>query len=385
MTYLFCFIWAPLFMYLAEKQLTKGNKRNGWILMFIAIIVPSLVAGLRSVSKDFGADVTAYVTPVVKDASSMGFSSFIKTSKNYAGYLEPGYMTLIYLCTRISSSPNFSLFVLQFLTILFVTLFAYKNRDKTNMAFVLLIYMLLWFCYTLAITRQSLSVAIILYSTTFFQDKKYFKTLILFLLAFTIHNSSFIAIALYALMFLSQSKLDNRKKKTIYFLYCSSLVVCTLFFEQVVYFFTYIIPVLSEKVYNYTQFYFPDKEYNQLSELALHTFFLLCGLFYMKFANKEKSKIDISFIMLLLITDYTTLLLNYKVVNVNRMGFCFYYMALFYLIPNLKMAFKDDKNIRSLVSIFCIVVMFGIWVFRFPIRNWCNEFPYKSDIIKFLH
>ncbi len=384
MTYLFCFIWVPIFMYLAEKQIKGDKKLSGWIFILIAILIPSIIAGLRSTSQGFGSDVRAYVIPAVRDASYMDFNSFMKTSINYAGYIEPGYMILIYLCTRISSSPNFALFVLQFLTILFVALFAYKNRDRTNMTFVMSIYMLTWYCFALAIMRQSLSVAIILYSTTFFQDKEYFKTLLWFLLAISFHSSSFIALALYGLIFISQSKMLNKKKNIIYFLYCFVLIVCALFFQQIVYLFTYVIPILSEKIYNYTLFYFPPPDYNQLGDLFQHTFYLICGLVYMKFANSEKSKIDKKFIVLLLVTDYATTLLNYKVVNVYRMGFCFYYMALFYLIPNFKMVVKDDGKVRSFVSALCVVAMFGLWVFRFPIRNWCNEFPYKSDIIKFL-
>ena len=65
MTYLFCFIWTPLFVYIAEKQAKIGNKKNCCMFMFFAILIPSLVAGLRSL--DVGRDIGTYITPTIKN------------------------------------------------------------------------------------------------------------------------------------------------------------------------------------------------------------------------------------------------------------------------------------------------------------------------------
>ncbi len=382
MVYIICFILTPLFTYLADKQFEKGNKINGLLFMFLALLIPSLVAGFRATN--VGRDSGAYVTPAINNALSMDFKTYMQSPINFDGYLEAGYRILIYGLAHISSSTNFSMFILQFLTILFVSLFAYKNRNKMNMTFVMIIYMLLWYCMSFTFMRQSLAIAIILYSTTFFEKKQFFKTLLLYLLAISIHIVSVVSIIIYGLMFISQSNLSIKKKKIIYFLYFVLLVISTLCFEQIVYFFTNIISILPDKYYAYTQFYSPKQTYSQLSDLTLRIFFIIAALFYMKFANKEKSKIDSSIILLLLLTDLALFLISYKIVNVSRIGFYYLYLGLFYLIPNVSNAFTDCKKTRFLISILCIIVMLGWWTWKFPIRNWCETFPYHSDIIKFL-
>ena len=182
-------------------------------------------------------------------------------------------------------------------------------------------------------------------------------------------------------MYLSQS---NRKKNIIYFIYIITLIISSIFFENIIYFITTTVPILPVRFYNYTQVYLQDSNFSPILEITVKLFFIFSALLYMKFANKNSAKIDIVFVLALLLTDFATELISYKIVNANRMGLYFYYLGLFYLVPNVKFAFKEESKI-SLVSIFCITVLFGFWVWRFPITNWCDEFPYKSDIIKFLH
>ncbi len=379
MIYIFCFIWTLIFTYLAEKQLKEKNKTKALLCLPFAILIPSLVAGLRSL--DVGRDVAAYVTPAIKNALSMNFADYMKSPINFGDYLENGYRILIYIFAHISSSSNFSMFMLQLLTMIFVMLFAYKKRDKMSMTFVMLIYMLVWYCVSFTFMRQSLAIAIILYSITFFEEKKYIKTLILFLLAISMHMISYVSLVIYGLMFISRSNIGVRKKKLIYFCYFLVLVLGTLFFEPIVYFLTNVVSILPTKYYDYTQFYFPEQSYSQLSELVMKLFCIFSSLFYMRYANKENSKIDITVVLLLLLTDLSSFLISYKIVNASRIGLYFYYIGLFYLIPNIKMIFKNDGKMRFGVSICLIIIMFGSWVWKFPIKNWCEEFPYRSDII----
>ena len=379
MTYLFCFIWTPLFVYIAEKQAKMGNKKNCWMFMLFAILVPSLVAGLRSL--DVGRDIETYITPTIKNSLSMDFVSYMKSPINIGGSLESGFRLLIYAFAHISSSPNFTLFMLQFLTIFFVSLFTYKNREKMSMTIVMTIYILSFYFYSLTFMRQGLTISIILYATTLFEEKKYLKTLIWFLLGISLHSACILSIIIFGLMYLSQ---NNRKKNIVYFIYIVVLIISSIFFENIIYFLTNTVPILPVRFYNYTQVYLQDSDFSPILEVTVKLFFIFSALLYMKFANKNKSKIDIVFVLALLLTDFATELISYKIVNANRMGLYFYYLGLFYLVPNLKFAFKEEGKI-SLVSIFCITVLFGFWVWRFPIANWCDEFPYKSDIINFLH
>ena len=382
MVYLLCFIWTPFFTYLAEKQFDNKKKNLGIFLSFLAIFLPSLIAGFRSL--DVGRDVGAYVTPAIKNALSMNFLDYMKSPINVDGYLETGYRLLIYVFAHISSSPNFSMFMLQFLTILCVFIFAYKSKDKTDMTFVMAIYMIMWYCKSLTYMRQSLSIGIILLSVLCFERKKYLKTLLLFVLAISFHKVAIVSILIYFFMWFTEKEMLPKRKFMLYFLIIISLLIGTLFFEQITYLFTKLIPILPHKYYDYTQSYLSTAEDNSLLELLLNIFWIGLSLMYKKCANKKESKVCINLIILLLLVNFSTLLLSYKIVNIARIGLYFYYLALFYLIPNVNKIFKSIGRVRFLVSFTCVVIMLIFWIWDFPVHHWSETYPYRSDIIKFL-
>lgn len=382
MIYILCFILTPLLIYFAEKQLKKEKKISGYILLFLAILIPSLVAGLRSLN--VGRDIGTYVTPAIKNALSMNFADYMKSYLNFGGDLESGYRILIYICSHISSSPNFSLFVIQFLTMLFVVLFAYKNREKMNMTFVMIVYMLTCYCTSLNYMRQNLAIAIILLSVCFFEKKKYIKTLLLFLLAFSFHKISIVALLIYFFIWLTNLKIPQKRKTLIYYLVFISMILATIFYSKIVYFFTNVISILPEKYYKYTTFYFGTDESRSLSEYLYKIFWIVAAFIYKKFVNKEENPINIDLTLFLLFTDFLTLVIAYQITNASRVGLYFYYLGLFYIIPNFNKIFKNNKT-RKLISLACIAIMFMYWIWVFVIYKWCETFPYTSDIIKFLH
>lgn len=307
---------------------------------------------------------------------------------NFTAYMnslnfEIGYKLFIYLITRVTSSPHFILFLIQFIIILFVYLFAYRSRKETNMTFVIIIYMLLWYCVSFTFMRQSISMAIILYSIPLFKDKKYFKTILLFLLAVSFHSAAIIAILIYLFIILSKSKITKKHKILIYTLFAILLIFSVIFFEELLYFFTTKTKLLPDRYYYYVKTYFQEEGVSMGSELILRLCMILSLMFYSLFTNKKNVKINISFVLLLLTMDFATFILSYKIVNISRMGLYFFYPAVFYLIPNVSFAFEPEA--RKFISICFIIVMSIYWIWKFPVSNWCETYPYRLDIIEFLH
>ena len=186
-------------------------------------------------------------------------------------------------------------------------------------------------------------------------------------------------------MWFAEKKVLPKRKFVIYFFITIFLLIATLFFEQITYFLTNSISILPHKYYEYTQSYLTTENDTSLFELLLNIFWIGLSLMYKKFANKNESKICINLIILLLGVNFSTLLLSYKVGNIGRIGLYFYYLALFYLIPNANRIFKSIGRTRFLASFTCIVIMMLFWTWNFPIHHWSETYPYKSDIIKFLH
>lgn len=378
MTYIICFVLTTIFTYLAQKQFEKNNK-SGIIFSFYAILIPSIVAGLRAL--DVGRDVSSYVTPVINASRYYNFTDYM----NHLYYLETGYKIFGYLITKITLSPNFFLFIIQFITILFIFLFAYKNRNRISMTFVMITYLLLWYCTSLTFMRQSIAMAIIIYSITFFLDKKYFNTMILFFLAVSFHSSAFVSLVIYGLIFIFQSNLKIKTKQLIYMGIIFLLITLAMFFKEIVYFFTYVVSILPGKYYGYILYYLEEENVTRGADLILKLFCIFMTLIYIRYANKNDNKIDAKVILLLLFIDISTFVISYQIVNINRVGLYFFYPAVFYILPNVNKSFKNVNKMRNLASFICVIVMCIWWFWRFPISQWCETFPYRSDIITFLH
>ncbi len=383
MTYIVCFLLTMIFAILSESCFKKKNKILGWFCGFIAIFIPSFIAGVRDLN--VGRDIKGYVEPIVKAAINVDFESFINVLKNLSlnyDELEFGYKILIYCCTQISNSVNFSLFILQFFTFLFVYLYAYKNRENVSISFIVLAYLLLWYNYSFTFMRQSLAIAIIIYSTCFFKEKRYLKTAILFLLGVSMHISAILGILIYFLMFLYQSK-KIKNKKTIMFFILIGLLIATIFFDKIIYLFTYNIKILPEKYYYYTQSYIATEDIS-IAEIIYRVFWIMCALIYkhkIKYlTNEENVKNDSNMILIFLLIDFATVILSSKIVNIGRIGLGFYYLALFQLLPRLHFVFKGAE-FKALISFFIILLMLINWIWMFPIIKWSETYPYRSKIL----
>ena len=379
MTYIICFLLTIFFAFLSELSFIKKNKFLGCCLAFITIFIPSFIVGIRAL--DVGRDIKLYVDPIVNAAKNVDFNKFMKITDYLAinyGELEFGYKTLIYYCTQICNDVNFSLFMLQFFTFLFVYLYAYKNREDTSISFIVMIYLLLWYNYSFTFMRQSLAIAIIIYSTCFFREQKYLKTSLLLLLAMSIHSSALLGLLIYLLMFLCQSK-KIKNKKIIIFLILVSLFIATIYFDKIIYLFTYNIRILPEKYYNYIQFYLAE-------EIIYKVFWIMCALVYKRHQGTDKKNVNIdsNLILIFLLIDFSTVILSSKIENIGRMGLTFYYLALFQLLPHLSSIFKI-KNTKIFMNFTLILLMLINWIWMFPIIKWSETYPFQSNIITFLH
>ena len=175
-----------------ENMANIRHKIFGWILVIIAILIPATVGGMKNL--DIGVDLGPNVVGLLNTIDMKGHDFFRYMSENI--YLsnevsvntEPGYKVFIYFLSLFSMDPHFILFAIQFLMMLFTMLFAYKCRNKTNMAFVVLIYMLVWYYQSFSAMRQGLAMSISFFAAALLMDKKYFWSVFWLLIAFTIHT-----------------------------------------------------------------------------------------------------------------------------------------------------------------------------------------------------
>ena len=356
------------------------HKVFGWLLILVAIIIPVTVGGMKNldVGLDLGPNVVGLLNTI--DMQDHNFSRYmsedIYLSNEVTVNTEPGYKILIYILSLFSMDPHFILFSLQFLTILFVMLFAYKCRNKTSMTFVMLIYMLVWYYQSFTIMRQGLAMTISFFATALLMDKKYFWSAFWLLIAFTIHSSSLIMLVIFALILLSQSKIKEKTKSIIYGVYMGVFVLCGIFFNQIIHLLVDILNILPKQ---YTKFLVsPQGVDTNWSTILISLCFVIAAIVYIKY--EKKGRVDGRLILSLLVTNFVFLMLGFKVDFIYRLGYYFETLGLFLLTPNLPLITKNTTK-RILIAAISIVVLFSLFWYRMVIHNWANMVPYRSDIL----
>jgi hypothetical protein len=177
---------------MAEK-LEKQNWKKIHFFSFLAILLPSLLAGFRDIT--VGIDLGGYVINNFNDAKS----SHSLTDYNSSSTLEPLYLVYTYIITRFTDNLFWFLFIQQFLILSLIYSFAVSVRKKISVSLFWLIYLLFLFNESLNIVRQSFSMAIIIYSFRFLFERRILLHYACILLACTFHYSSIILFFLYPL------------------------------------------------------------------------------------------------------------------------------------------------------------------------------------------
>lgn len=363
-----------------ENMANIRHKIFGWILVIIAISIPATVGGMKNL--DIGVDLGPNVVGLLNTIDMQGhdFSRYmsenIYLSNEVSVNTEPGYKVFIYFLSSFFMDPHFILFAIQFLMMLFTMLFAYKCRNKTNMAFVMLIYMLVWYYQSFSAMRQGLAMSISFFAAALLMDKKYFWSVFWLLIAFTIHSSSLIMLVVFALILLSQSKIREKIKSVIYGIYVGILVLCGIFFDQIIYFLTNTTNILPPQ---YSKFFRAMEGVDtNWSTILVALCFIVAAIVYLKYA--KKSRVDGRLILSLLITNFVFLILGFKVDYIYRFGYYFEILGLFLLIPNLPLLTKDTTK-RFLIASAAVAVLFSLFWYRMAIHNWSHMVPYRSDIL----
>ncbi len=173
-----------------------------------------LISSLRA--DTVGADTFAY-TKIFELHSELSWKECFEYVKTY--YInpenidtaniydcEPGYIFFEKIVATIWDSQWFLKFVIATIFMTFLGRFIYKNSDEPFLAF-LLYSGLFYNMFSLTGYRQVLSVAIgILASYEYLKQRKFFKFLLLVLLASLFHKTTLIFIVFY---FLSRKKITN--------------------------------------------------------------------------------------------------------------------------------------------------------------------------------
>ncbi len=202
MIYILCFAISIFFAIIANKY--KDSSKKYYFFSIISILFPALLAGLRDVN--IGTDVKVYVLPSFNIAlASHNLSAFFENMKYYN--LDFLFLVLTFFTSHAFENISFVLFCESFITIsLFY--FGINNicDEKKSRPFIFLLFLLIYYNFSLNIIRQFIALSIIFYSFKYIKEEKNIKFFILLIIATLFHNTAVIGLLMYFLYYISKKK-----------------------------------------------------------------------------------------------------------------------------------------------------------------------------------
>ena len=232
--------------YVVEIYKNKNKFLITKILSLAIILLPCLFAALRA--DTVGTDIRVYAKPVFDDI--LRTRSIVSTSSRYD--MEVGYVGLAYFCSLVSSSISLFLFATELFIVVPIYLVAYKRSNNCPIWFTMLVFMLIFYCATFNIMRQSIAAAFLLLAYQFYEEKnKSIKIIASVIIALLFHNSTIIGLILYLIpMFLSKVK-DSKKRLCIIYVGVFATVLFSLNWIKIIEF-AIESRILSDKFSFYT-------------------------------------------------------------------------------------------------------------------------------------
>ena len=250
-SYFLIFLISYILSFFAEKSYKKNRKISFLFFSALSILFPSFMAGIRA--SGIGTDTTIYVDWVFRVNVSAGnildVLSFISSSG-----IEPLYCLLNYLVSRFTDNLSVIYFTLEFI-ILFFVYFSCVNMSKDtkfSFSYSYLIFLLLFFNKSLNLCRQSISMAICLYSLKYIFSRNWKMFILLFLISVGFHNSAILFIPLYFVYPIIIN--ETNRNKIIRILIILVLIIVIIFFKQILHIFI-DIGLLSSRYNNYISKY----------------------------------------------------------------------------------------------------------------------------------
>ena len=378
--YLTVFTLTCFFTYKAEKKFDlyiktekRIAKRLAIFYSFIALLIPSLLAGMRA--DTVGKDVLEYAIRTFDLANTSTFAETFELTT------EPvGYALLAYISSIFSDDAGALLFTSQVMVIVPVYLIAYKYRSVTPMWQTMLAYMFLFYNNSFNVMKQSVSAVFIMLFYVYMTEKKYRKMVACFIVAFSFHFSAvFGLIFIFVAQFLNGKK--NKETKIAFVVTVLLLIVNLRSISRLL----LALSLLPEKYAKNIEAVFSSDTtvYLRIRGFNKHVFFdwvyrFLLLLIPLRIIKKIKPDYDknIRILPVLGFAFYTYVLLLFRTIYGIRISlYCDMFTIL--IVPMFTYAFKRKKiEDKIKVNAALIVIMGWYWFVWVMLYNWSGSNHY---------
>lgn len=346
-------LFLILFLVFTLSELPAGKLRYKTEHRYLKIIcwVLVLLAALRGSS--VGTDTIGYWQSYTLGMPKWSFATVLL---KYADY--PGYYLLAKTCSYLHFPVQLFFGIVEGMYIF--AIYKFVNRYSRDKLYSILCFTFIGlYAFSLAGLKQTLSMAFVLLYFMALQDKKYIKTVLLFLAAYFCHHASLIFLGSVALYYLRNTRL--------FYAYLMAVVLVLLFGTQFVW--TSMLELLEND--HYSNLYMQDKGYSSTTMIfygVLVVILFLFGRGYMR-TKKIESKV-----MLGMST------LAFALQALSFVSSAAFRLSLFYL-PFMVVAFPNtfnriaDYETKKIVK-FAVGFMI-VFFFIYSNRNGGSVVPYR--------
>lgn len=362
----FCsYIFMSVYVFLQKKY-----KIFSWIFLIIAILIPSIFAGIRSLY--VGIDIGVYGNRIFETSLMHGsFQSMWRSNPYFQSHFELGYVYFNYIVSRFTHNIHLYYFVLNLVTcvITFLGINNFKKQSSISLAWLLFLFVL-W-PFSLNILRQSISMAFGLLSFSQFCKKKYEFSILNFVLAYLMHESSIVLIAIYFTVIYFNKFKGKFSSKALPVIGLPLIIIGVIS----------IVMIVAQFIPKYA------RHFSKMTESSFSIeFFILFIMFLSPYIIDlvfRRSQLNTDTIKLFSFLIYFGAILS----GLGGMNYVFFGRASYYFIisiiigvPIINRTVAKSSGEESFYNLLSIVISILFFYFIFYIGNYGNIFPYSSII-----
>lgn len=366
--YLLFFSISFFFCYISERNF-ENKKWIGILSAMMSIMILCLLSALRSIN--VGGDINVYLLPNFKQAMLCNtFTEFY----SIAIRTELLFSLLVYIFSKINSLALL-FFVIQLLILLPVYFVLYKNRKRCSMTTSYIVYIFLFYNFSLSGMRQSIATSLMYLAIDYLMNKKYLKFILWAILAFLFHKGVIIPLSLIMLILFFENK-----KIYKYFLIISvnGMIIFFIFYNQFIDLLDKVFLFINPRYSYYIHIYLNDNiQWDDIptTEIVLKNSIVLCCILFGYYRNKVNIR-NISILVFTLIGRYFVLL-NARMYEALRVA---YYFDIFCITLVGNTVYQLNKKLDRKVISFCLITpAFLYWIYFIMYIG-----GYKTNIYTFI-
>jgi transmembrane protein EpsG len=353
----FYFFMAIITVGCTSLSITLDNKNHRIIFRCLAVLIPSIVAGIRY---NVGTDYMMY---------QAGFNAIVtnNTIRSYVDF-ELGYIFINKIVSLLGGNFYWLMFIMQLATMHYIYKALLNEKDNIDIELGMFIYMFLYYLISFNLVRQGLALSISIYAITCLNKKNKAVFIFYVLLASLFHKSALICLGILAVKFIFENR-NRRLMKRITFIFILFCVIEREMIGNFVYF------IYKESYY--ASYFTRQTEVsgNILGYFVKNIPFIAYGFFTLKAISDNK---QYSLYYNLMTCGYILSLLGYFTeTQVQRIAYYFTYLSIL-VLPFCAKSISNKYKVLFKISIIFLIISF--WLFNFFYKGYSDVVPYKTII-----